>query len=49
MNKRQEKIGKVMSEFKSGKLTTGGKPVKNPQQAMAIALSEASKKARFKK
>lgn len=47
--KKQSKISKVMSEFKAGKLTTNGKPVKNPQQAMAIAISEASKKSRFKK
>jgi hypothetical protein len=49
MNKRQAKISKVMGEFKDKKLTSNGKKVKSPQQAMAIALSEASKTARFKK
>ena len=39
MTKGQKKVGKVMSEFKAGKLTSSGKTVKNPQQAMAIALS----------
>lgn len=41
MTKGQKKVGKVMSEFKAGKLTTGGKTVKDPKQAIAIALSEA--------
>ena len=41
MTKGQKKVGKVMGEFKSGKLTSSGKPVKNPKQAIAIALSEA--------
>jgi hypothetical protein len=41
MTKAQKKVGKVMGEFKSGKLTSSGKPVKSPQQAMAIALSTA--------
>ena len=41
MTKAQKKVGKVMGEFKSGKLTSSGKPVKNPKQAIAIALSEA--------
>jgi ribosomal protein L21E len=42
-SKNQKKIGKVMREFKSGKLHSGktGKIVKNPKQAIAIALSEA--------
>ncbi len=39
MTKGQKKVGKVMSEFKAGKLTSSGKTVKSPQQAMAIALS----------
>ncbi len=36
-------VGRVMHEFKHGELTTGagGKKVKNPRQAVAIALSEA--------
>ena len=45
MTKSQTKVGKVMREFKSGKLHSGksGKIVKNPKQAIAIALSEAGK------
>jgi hypothetical protein len=41
--KGQAKVEKVMSEFKSGDLHSGSKKgpvVKNPKQAMAIALSE---------
>ena len=41
------KIAKVMGEFKKGDLHSGSKEgpkVKNPKQAMAIALSEAGKK-----
>jgi hypothetical protein len=41
--KGQAKVSKVMSEFKSGDLHSGsskGPLVKNPKQAMAIALSE---------
>jgi hypothetical protein len=51
MSKKQAKIGKVMGEFKSGTLHSGkgGKVVKNPKQAIAIAISEAMKKARYKK
>ena len=44
--KSQKKISKVMREFKSGKLHSGSKKgpmVKNPKQAIAIALSEAGK------
>jgi Family of unknown function (DUF6496) len=43
--KKQTKVGKVMHEFKTGKLHSGksGKIVKNPKQAIAIALSEARK------
>lgn len=39
------KVQKVMREFKSGKLHSGknGKVVKNPKQAIAIALSEAAR------
>ena len=45
MTKAAKKIGKVMSEYKAGKLHSGmgGKVVKNPKQAIAIALSEAGK------
>ena len=41
---RQEKISKVMKEFGSGKLTSNKKVVKDPKQAMAIALSQAKVK-----
>lgn len=39
----QKKVAKVMREFKEGTLHSGkkGKVVKNPKQAIAIALSEA--------
>jgi len=46
LTKSQKKIKKVMGEFKSGVLHSGGKKgpvVKNPKQAIAIALSEAGK------
>lgn len=41
--KTQKKVAKVMREFKSGTLHSGkkGPVVKNPKQAIAIALSEA--------
>lgn len=46
-SKQQAKVGKVMREFKEGTLHQGaGKKapiVKNPKQAIAIALSEARK------
>lgn len=46
------KISKVMKEFKAGKLSSGIDPkgpkkapiVKNPKQAIAIALSQAGAK-----
>lgn len=39
---KRAKVRLVMKEFKSGKLkSSSGDPVKNPQQALAIALSEA--------
>jgi hypothetical protein len=43
LTKSQKKIGKVMREFKKGELHSGkkGPVVKNPKQAIAIALSEA--------
>jgi len=43
MTKAQKKVGKVMGEYKAGKLHSGGtgKIVKNPKQAIAIAMSEA--------
>jgi hypothetical protein len=44
-DKAAEKISKVMGEYKDKKLHSGkgGKVVKNPKQAIAIALSEAGK------
>ncbi len=44
--KGKKKIKKVMEEFKSGELHSGSKKgpvVTNPQQGIAIALSEARK------
>lgn len=44
--KKQEKISKVMREFKEHKLHSGSKKgpeVTNPKQAIAIALSESRK------
>ena len=40
---QKETVGRVMHEFKHGELSSGasGKKVKNPKQAIAIALSEA--------
>jgi hypothetical protein len=50
MNKKQAKIGKVMGEYKEGSLkSSSGKKVSNPKQAIAIAMSEAAKSARYKK
>ncbi len=51
MTKAQKKISKVMGEYKEGTLHSGKskKVVKNPKQAMAIAMSEAGKSARYKK
>jgi hypothetical protein len=46
MSKMADKASKVMREFKAGKLRSGSKKgpvVKNPKQAIAIALSEAGK------
>ena len=39
----QKKVSKVMHEYKAGTLHSGkgGKVVKNPKQAVAIALAEA--------
>jgi hypothetical protein len=47
MNKAgKAKVGAVMHEFGKGELHSGkgGKVVKNPKQAIAIAISEAAKK-----
>jgi hypothetical protein len=41
---KMAKVSKVMKEFKAGTLNTGSKKgpvVKNPKQAIAIALSQA--------
>lgn len=46
ISKGKAKVGKVMGEFKRGELHSGSKKgpvVKNPKQAVAIALSEARK------
>ena len=42
---KQAKIGTVMHEFKTGGLHSGkgGPIVKNPKQAIAIAISEGKK------
>lgn len=49
--KAEKKIGKVMTEFKEGTLHSGkgGKVVKSPKQAVAIALSSAGVKQKAKK
>ena len=41
----QKKVGAVMHEFGMGQLHSGkgGKVVKNPRQAVAIAISEGAK------
>jgi len=44
--KAKDKIATVMKEFKQGKLRSGsGQKVKSRKQAIAIALSEAYRKA----
>ena len=48
---QQKKIGKVMSEYKAGKLkSSSGQKVTKPSQAKAIAMAEAgmSKKKKGK-
>jgi len=42
----QKKVSAVMHEFGKGELHSGkgGKVVKNPKQAVAIAISEAARK-----
>ena len=51
MSKAQKKVGKVMGEYKEGTLHSGkgGMVVKNPKQAIAIALSEAGMAKKGKK
>lgn len=44
MDKAAEKIGKVMGEYKRGKLkSSSGDKVKSRDQAVAIAMSEAGR------
>lgn len=46
-----DKIKKVMKEFKKGELHSGSKKgpeVKNPKQAIAIAMSESGKSKKKK-
>jgi hypothetical protein len=45
----QKKVGKVMGEYKRGDLTSNKKVVKNPKQAIAIAMSEAKMPMRGKR
>lgn len=48
--KAEKKVGKVMSEYKSGKLkSSSGQKVKSRDQAIAIALSEAGMAKKKKK
>ncbi|MBV9784017.1 MAG: hypothetical protein JO264_09380 [Acidisphaera sp.] len=43
---QKDTVGRVMHEFKRGELKTRGGKVKNPRQAIAIALSEAGESRR---
>jgi hypothetical protein len=46
-NKMKYKMGKIMGEFKSGKLHSGSKKgpiVRSKKQAIAIGISEGKKK-----
>jgi hypothetical protein len=50
MKMNNKKVGKVMGEYKDGKLkSSSGQKVKSKDQALAIAMSEAAKSARYKK
>jgi hypothetical protein len=47
--KMQEKVAKVMREYKAGKLkSSSGDKVTNQKQAVAIAMSEAGVKQKSK-
>jgi hypothetical protein len=48
--KQDQKIAKIMKKFKKNKLTIGksDKKVKNPKQAIAIALNKAGIKQKGK-
>lgn len=48
MNRFDKKVSTVMREYKSGTLHSGkgGPVVKSPKQALAIALSEARRRAK---
>jgi len=54
-SKAQQKVAKVMAEYKAGTLKSGkpgpgkGPKVKSRKQAIAIALSEAGKSRKGKK
>jgi hypothetical protein len=51
IDKAAKKIAQVMGEYKAGKLHSGmtKRVVKNPRQAIAIALSSAGVKPKQKK
>lgn len=48
--KKKNKVATVMGEFKRGKLkSSSGKPVTDPKQAMAIAISEQQRVSKYNK